>query len=56
MVKPIGNLQINLSSNDKVSHRMRAKFAPKSIADAVKQTASPPEPVKKPVKFKKRKR
>lgn len=66
MIKPIGNLSVNLKSNDKVSFQTRDRFAPPMTpapggvpgpgpgggAQAGKPTGS----VKKVIKYKKRKR
>ena len=63
MVKPIGNLTINLKPKDKVSAKTQARFNPKvaALPPANKGDAAAPEkteaPAKtKPFRFKKRKR
>lgn len=59
MVKPIGNLSINMKSNDKVSSKIRNKFGPQSIkppAPAAPDAEKPEAESKKIVKYKKRKR
>jgi hypothetical protein len=56
MAKPIGNQTINLKSGDKVSRKTQAKFGSQAAFHLDKDAPKPAEPVKKPVKYKTRKK
>jgi hypothetical protein len=56
MVKSIGNLVANLRTDDKVSYKTRAKFADRSALPGGGPTPVPVAPVKKPAKYKTRKK
>jgi hypothetical protein len=56
MAKPIGNQTINLKSGDKVSHKTQAKFGSQGAFHLEKDAPKPPEPMKKPAKYKTRKK
>jgi hypothetical protein len=57
MPKAIGNLTINLKSNDKISHKTKAKFGSQPAFHIDKGTPKAAEPTRKtPPKYKTRKK
>jgi hypothetical protein len=59
MTKPIGNLIANIKTYDKVSGKIKARYAPKSVlplSAAPGAAAAAPARARRPAKFKTRKR
>lgn len=56
MPKPLGNMTANLKTNDKVSHKLKAKFGSQAAFHLDKDAPKAAEPQKKAKKYKTRKK